>query len=363
MRCLIAASLLLIFCGVSAIRLDPTNEMKSNALGKKHPFISPSNIFIQERASKQLPGPGQHFSFGALTSWEEIHTILDSTPDMKLLLLVRHGQAMSNWLSDTLGPDEWFKVEETCSYSDDAGLIPGGNKTYGVFDAELTDMGQSEARALNAMLDNAKWWPKLTNGKKTEAVVSPLSRCLQTAALISDGLPIDAFHVEENVRETLGEDTCDARRSASDPDPQHPARLEGPCPFEQGLRSKFPSFSFPVVNDSYRGFGLISDKDILWTKDRETQKQQTRRATGFLYDVFSFCQSKVVMVVTHSGFTRSILLSVGREPYRPQNTELVPVLVQKVQRRMGEEQEEQDEEYEEAYERHRPTRYDYDYRQ
>lgn len=291
--------------------------------------------------------------------------MLDQSPDMKLLLLVRHGQAMSNWLSDTLGPDEWFKVEETCSYSDDAGLIPGsgGNKTYGVFDAELTEMGQSEARALNAMLDNAKWWPTLTNGKKTEAVVSPLSRCLQTAQLISDGLPIDKFHVEENVRETLGEDTCDARRSASDPDPQHPSRLEGPCPFDKGLRSRFPSFSFPVVNDTYRGFGLTSDKDMLWTKDRETQKQQTRRATNFLYDLFSFVDSKVVMVVTHSGFTRSVLLSVGREPYRPQNTELVPVLVQRVQRRMGGVQGEQEEQEEQEYERHRPTKYDYDYRE
>ena len=35
---------------------------------------------IQERASKQLPGPGQHFSFGALISWEAIHKMLDDNP-------------------------------------------------------------------------------------------------------------------------------------------------------------------------------------------------------------------------------------------------------------------------------------------
>jgi len=29
-------------------------------------FTAPQGLFIQERASKQLPGPGQHFSFGAL---------------------------------------------------------------------------------------------------------------------------------------------------------------------------------------------------------------------------------------------------------------------------------------------------------
>ncbi len=31
----------------------------------------------QERASKQLPGPGQHFSFGPLVPWEQIHDMLN----------------------------------------------------------------------------------------------------------------------------------------------------------------------------------------------------------------------------------------------------------------------------------------------
>lgn len=38
--------------------------------------------------------------------------------ERKLLLVVRHGQAVSNFLSDTLGPDEWFAVEGTCEYTD-----------------------------------------------------------------------------------------------------------------------------------------------------------------------------------------------------------------------------------------------------
>ena len=36
-----------------------------------------------------------------------------------------------------------------------------------------------------------------------------------------------------------------------------------------------------------------------------------------------------MLVLTHSGTTRSVLLAAGREPYRPQNTELVPLLVQR----------------------------------
>jgi hypothetical protein len=49
--------------------------------------------------------------------------------DRKLILIVRHGQAVSNYLSDLLGPDEWFKVEGTCQYDDKQGTI------YNVFDA------------------------------------------------------------------------------------------------------------------------------------------------------------------------------------------------------------------------------------
>eukprot|EP00878_Enallax_costatus_P043878 GHUV01051977.1.p1 GENE.GHUV01051977.1~~GHUV01051977.1.p1 ORF type:complete len:145 (-),score=35.99 GHUV01051977.1:581-1015(-) len=47
---------------------------------KQHPYTSPAGLFIQERASKQLPGPGQHFSFGALKPWEDILAMLDDKP-------------------------------------------------------------------------------------------------------------------------------------------------------------------------------------------------------------------------------------------------------------------------------------------
>jgi hypothetical protein len=35
---------------------------------------------MQERASKQLPGPGQHFEFGALKGWEAILDYVKTTP-------------------------------------------------------------------------------------------------------------------------------------------------------------------------------------------------------------------------------------------------------------------------------------------
>jgi broad specificity phosphatase PhoE len=62
------------------------------------------------------------------------------------------------------------------------------------------------------MLDGANWFAKLTASKPTRAIVSPLSRCLETAQLALNGLSLTHMEVEELIRETLGEDTCDARR-------------------------------------------------------------------------------------------------------------------------------------------------------
>eukprot|EP00879_Flechtneria_rotunda_P014638 GHRR01015297.1.p1 GENE.GHRR01015297.1~~GHRR01015297.1.p1 ORF type:complete len:152 (+),score=43.88 GHRR01015297.1:357-812(+) len=114
---------------------QPLSEQQPGTMDRKHrkkkihPYTSPAGLFIQERASKQLPGPGQHFSFGALKEWDDILKLLEGRRDRKLLLVVRHGQAISNYLSDTLGPDKWFAVEGTCTYDDQQGTV------YEIFDA------------------------------------------------------------------------------------------------------------------------------------------------------------------------------------------------------------------------------------
>jgi hypothetical protein len=60
---------------------------------------------------------------------------------------------------------------------------------------------------------------------------------------------------------------------------------------------------------------------------------QVKRATKFLNILFEHAPEPVVVVITHSGFARSLLLAVQREPYRPQNAELIPVLVEKTRKR------------------------------
>jgi broad specificity phosphatase PhoE len=54
---------------------------------------------------------------------------------------------------------------------------------------------------------------------------------------------------------------------------------------------------------------------------------QVKRAKKFLDILFDHVKEQVVVIVTHSGFTRSLLLAVRREPYRPVNAELVPVVI------------------------------------
>lgn len=70
---------------------------------------------------------------------------------------------------------------------------------------------------------------------------------------------------------------------------------------------------------------------------------QVKRATKFLNILFKHAPEPVILVVTHSGFARSVLLAVQREPYRPQNAELIPVIVEQTKKRsMGLQEEEED---------------------
>lgn len=44
---------------------------------KRSTLVCSASQPSQERASKGLPGPGQHFSFGALKPWDEILSLLE----------------------------------------------------------------------------------------------------------------------------------------------------------------------------------------------------------------------------------------------------------------------------------------------
>jgi hypothetical protein len=63
-----------------------------------HRYIQSVQLSVQEKISAKLPRsafPGQHPNFGALAPWSDIRALLDADVDTKLLLLVRHGEALS----------------------------------------------------------------------------------------------------------------------------------------------------------------------------------------------------------------------------------------------------------------------------
>lgn len=49
--------------------------------------------------------------------------------ETKLLFLIRHGQAWSNYLEEVLGPDLWYGVVSKC------GFTTGNGTDYQIFDA------------------------------------------------------------------------------------------------------------------------------------------------------------------------------------------------------------------------------------
>ena len=75
-------------------------------------------------------------------------------------------------------------------------------------------------------------------------LVFMLYRCLDTASIVLADMQLTNVNTEELIRETLGSDTCDARRSVSDP-PGGGKPETGPCAFDRGLKSKYPTYDFP----------------------------------------------------------------------------------------------------------------------
>ena len=103
--------------------------------------------------------------------------------------------------------------------------------------------------------------------------VSPLTRTLQTAEILSDiNKPIVAL---EKVRERLGVRPCDKRKTIS----------------EQKLR--FPKIDFSLCEDN---------KDTLWKLDhRETEEELKQRIINFLKWVKELKHEKIA-IITHNGY-------------------------------------------------------------
>lgn len=151
-------------------------------------------------------------------------------------------------------------------------------------DALLTPTGSAQALHAHA------FWSTMLRTQGLPApesyYTSPLSRCMQTAALTFDGLelpsdrPFDPV-IKERLREVLGVHTCDRRSSRSH------------------IHEMYPAWAFE------KGF---TEEDTLWDPEvRESPEAQDVRTLALLDDVFGSDEKTYISFSSHSGEIGSLL--------------------------------------------------------
>jgi broad specificity phosphatase PhoE len=214
---------------------------------------------------------------------------LASSSNIKVLWLGRHGQGFHNVAESHYGTHAW-----DCYYS----ALPGFDGITW-FDAHLTDLGRSQALAVNKL-----WKQQLAHGIPVPErwYVSPLTRTIETADLTFGGLDVGYTpYVKELVREALGVHTCDKRSTKSH------------------IAATFPHVTFEPD---------FSEEDELWEKDyREPVSARNYRLATFLDDVFANDEGVFLSMTSHSGAIASMLEVLGHRQFKLETGGVVPVVV------------------------------------
>lgn len=212
-----------------------------------------------------------------MTKFERLHG-----SKLKLVILLRHGEATHNADRARVGDERWEKEYEFL-------------EKY--VDAPLTQRGTAQAEEAQAVLD-----AEIGAGLQLERVfVSPLDRTLQTYERAFTKLREVPVNVVELARETLGVVNCDRRKFLTPKQKAH------------------PDLDFDHV---------VSEEDTWWQPDhRETNDEIATRAMRFLRRVYYNYSEQSVVVVSHSGFSRGCFTALGHRYYRPYNAEFIPLLI------------------------------------
>lgn len=201
---------------------------------------------------------------------------------LKLVVLLRHGEATHNADRARVGEERWEQELE---------FLPE------YIDAPLTERGREQAIEAAAVVEQ-----ETNAGLKLERVfVSPLDRTLETYDRTFAQLKSVPVTVVELARETLGVVNCDRRK------------------FLTPKRKLYPELNFDLV---------VSEEDTWWRADhRETDDEIAERAQSFLRRVYDNYDEQCVAVVSHSGFSRGCFRALGHRYYRPRNAEYIPLLI------------------------------------
>ncbi|TYZ69339.1 hypothetical protein PybrP1_000113 [[Pythium] brassicae (nom. inval.)] len=220
-------------------------------------------------------------------SWADVNELVHRSqtlgPKVKLVLLLRHGEALHNADKTRVGVTAWEEHHQfQALYTD----------------APLTERGVAQAQDAAKLLEEQVAHGKL---RIERVVVSPLDRTLQTYELAFANLPHYPASVIEAARETLGVCPCDRRNSLST------------------KTARYASVDFSAVAD---------EDDVLWTAEhRESDAEIEARALEFLGEIYERHAESHFVVVSHSGFSRACYRALGLRHYRPQNAEFMPLLL------------------------------------
>ncbi|RLN75490.1 hypothetical protein BBJ28_00000564 [Nothophytophthora sp. Chile5] len=264
----------------------------THSVAPKKPLRSVPGFFamgISDEPVDEMGAPPMRMGLVDGKAWPDVYAFMRSFEQqhtghrIKLVILLRHGEATHNATKARVGDKVW---EEQYEFKPE------------FIDAPLTDHGKQQADEAAVMLE--KQIAKC--GLQLERVfVSPLDRTLQTYDRVFARLKDIPVSVVELARETLGVVQCDRRK------------LMAP------KQAAFPDLDFDHV---------ASEHDTWWQPDhRETNEEIAERAAEFLQHVYYECPENCVLVVSHSGFSRGCFAALGHRYYRPRNAEFIPLLI------------------------------------
>ncbi|KAH8637851.1 phosphoglycerate mutase-like protein [Alternaria alternata] len=194
-----------------------------------------------------------------------------------LFFMGRHGEGFHNAAESYFGTPAW-----NCYWSE-----LDGNGTVTWADAQLTEPGIEQAKVVNT------FWKHLIKDEKISPpetfYTSPLHRCLDTAKLNFEGVPLPRKNpfvpvVKEFLREGISAHTCDRRHSKS------------------YIKKNFPGFKFE------KGF---AEEDPYWTElFAEPRANQDARSKAVLDDIISNDDSTYISITSHSGEIGSLLRDI-----------------------------------------------------
>lgn len=216
----------------------------------------------------------------------------------KVLFLARHGQGIHNYAELKYGPewDAYWAMQNG-----------DGQLTWGP-DPELTQLGIEQAKA-----NNVAWKEQIEKDVPLPNTfyVSPFTRALDTMHYTWDNIMLTANKVDpplvvEDIREAIGEHTCDKRRTRSF--------------IEQRFARVVPEKS-------------MTEQDDLWTPKRETPEEHNVRTLRFLHNLFNHDWEGVdnvdnyVSITAHSGTIKSFLRVVGHRDFDLLPGGMIPVII------------------------------------